>query len=144
MRVEQVVDVRASAERVWGVLADLRGWPAWTASMREVSPLRAGPVEPGLRVRVVQPRLPPVVWTVDEAVPGRSFRWSSRGPGVTTVGDHVVEPTATGCRVTLSLVQTGPLAPLSRLLIGRLTRRYVGMEAAGLQARCEAGPRPDR
>ncbi len=142
MRVEQVVDIPAPADRVWGVLCDLRGWPTWTASMREVTPLRPGPVEPGLQVRVVQPRLPTTVWTVEEVVPGRSFRWSSRSPGIASVGDHVLEPTATGCRVTLSLAQTGPLAPAVGVLLGRLTRRYVRMEAVGLRARCEADPQP--
>ena len=40
-------------------------------------------------------------------------------------------------RVTLSFGWSGSLAPLIRLLYGKLSRRYVEAEALGLKQRCE-------
>jgi hypothetical protein len=40
--------------------------------------------------------------------------------------------------VELGTAQTGPLAWLVGILYGRLTRRYIGMEAQGLKRFCEA------
>jgi hypothetical protein len=56
-----------------------------------------------------------------------------------------VTATAEG-RSTLALgvLHHGPLAPLVRLLTGRLTRRYVELEAAGHKAAAESATTPDR
>jgi hypothetical protein len=40
--------------------------------------------------------------------------------------------------VELTINQTGALSPLTTALVGRLTRRYVEMEAQGLKRWCEA------
>jgi hypothetical protein len=41
--------------------------------------------------------------------------------------------------VTLGIRESGPLAPVTGLLLPGLIRRYVQMEADGLKHRCEAG-----
>ena len=86
-----------------------------------------------------QPRLPTVVWQVDELEQDRSFVWSSRSAGVTTVASHRITPSG-GDRVTavLMLDQSGGLAPNIGLLSGRLVRRYLDMEANGLKSRGES------
>ena len=133
------VDIDAPPERVWAVLADVRRWPEWTASMSRVELLEGGPLAVGSTVRVKQPRLRAEVWRVTEFEPGRSFVWVARGGGVTTEAAHRVEPASGGTRVTLGLRQRGPLAPLVRLVGGALVRRYMGLEAAGLKRESEAG-----
>jgi uncharacterized membrane protein len=139
MDYEVTAEVGAPAEKVWAVLADLEGWPGWTASMRQVQPLDDGPVRVGTRVRVRQPSLPTVVWTVTEWTPGTGFTWESTNPGVTTAGDHELTEDAGRTTVTLRIRQEGFLAPLVHLLIGRRTRRYMQLEADGLATRVQSG-----
>ena len=91
-----------------------------------------GPLHVGSHARLRQPRLPASVWEVISVIDGREFAWQSTSPGVTTIGRHEVVPEATGCRVTLSIEQTGPLGPVAALLLGRLTQRYVELEAESL------------
>ena len=93
----------------------------------------------GSTARVKQPKLPPATWRVTELVPGRSFTWVARAPGLTSTGSHELEEFEGVTSARLSLRQSGPLAPLMRLLIGRLTERYVELEARGLKQRSEAG-----
>lgn len=138
MDYEVSIDVEAGAERVWEVLAALEAWPAWTTSMREVTPLGDGPVGEGSRVRVRQPSLPTVVWTISDWQPGRRFTWESTNPGVATAADHELTGEGDRTTVVLRIRQTGPLAPVAHLLIGRRTRKYMQIEADGLKARAEA------
>ncbi len=71
--------------------------------------------------------------------PGRYFEWRFPAPGLLSIGGHRVDAAGDhASRVTLSLTWSGPLAPVIRLLFGKLSRRYVEMEAQGLKRRCEA------
>jgi Polyketide cyclase / dehydrase and lipid transport len=79
----------------------------------------------GARARIVQPGMPPVVWTVTEFRPGSAFTWTARNPGVTTEASHTVEPLGGRSRLVLQLRQTGPLAGVVRLLLGHRTHRYL-------------------
>lgn len=136
---ETSVDIAAPAERVWAVLVEVERAPEWTASMTAVKLLGDGPLAVGSRVRIKQPRLPPVVWEVTSLEPGRSFSWRARGPGFTTIGEHRV--TAEGperASATLGIRRTGPLAAVADLAFGRVDRRYVTMEAEGLKGQSEA------
>lgn len=138
MDIERVIEVAAPRERVWAVMADVARWPEWTASVTSVERLDAAPFGVGSRARVRQPRLPTAIWTVAEFEPGRFFAWRAVTPGLTSVGGHRVEAAGEqAVRVTLSITWRGPLAPVIRLLWGRLSRRYVEMEAQGLKRRCE-------
>jgi uncharacterized protein YndB with AHSA1/START domain len=140
IRVER--DVDAGADQLWAAVADPVSWPEWTASMTSVE-LLDGRLVPGARARVVQPGLPPAVWTVTEFVSGRSFVWTTTSGGVTTTGSHTVRPLDGGrSRVELGIDQRGLLAPVLRLLLGGKVRRYVTMEADGLKAAAEAVSRP--
>lgn len=130
---QNALEVRAPAEQVWAVLLEVERWPQWTPSMTALQLLTPGPLAVGSKVRVQQPRLPALEWTVDELVPGTSFAWSSRSAGVTSRADHRVTPLPGGCRVEVSLVQAGPVAGLLALVHGRLTRRYLRQELEGLR-----------
>ncbi|WP_206107695.1 SRPBCC family protein [Paludisphaera rhizosphaerae] len=133
----KVVDVAASPERAWEVLAEFSRWPEWTASMTRLTPLDAGPPGVGSRVRVEQPKLRPIVLEIVSWEPGRGFAWRGRQPGVTVFADHRLAPTPGGCRMTLSLRYGGLLGSVVGLLARRLTERYMAMEAEGLKRRSE-------
>ena len=137
---ETSVAVDAPAERVWAVLVDVERAPEWTASMSDVKLLGDGPLAVGSRVRIKQPRLPPVVWEVTSLDPGRSFSWRAGGPGFTTIGEHRVAAEGPGrATATLGIRRSGPLATVGDRLFGRVDRRYVTMEAEGLKRRSEEG-----
>ncbi|TNY38163.1 SRPBCC family protein [Thermomonospora catenispora] len=139
MRYEASTVIDAPVERVWEVLIDVERWPEWSESMTRVQRQDAGPLRPGSTAKVSQPRLPTAVWRVTELTPNASFTWESTSPGVTTVAGHELTSTEDGrTGVKLTLEQTGPLVRLVSLFTGRLTRRYLEMEAQGLKARCES------
>jgi uncharacterized protein YndB with AHSA1/START domain len=132
MQVEETRAIAAPAEVVWRILTDLERWPAWTRSMSKIEP--DGPLAVGMTARVKQPRVPAVTWTVTEVDPGRSFTWEATATGLRTVAEHVVVDGAAGTStVTLRIDTTGPAAGMVGLLFGGMTRRYVAMEADGLQ-----------
>lgn len=143
-RMEQsiTVDIGAPIDTVWAVLSNAESWPSWTASVTEVSVEGGGPLQVGSRARIKQPRIPRTVWTVTELVPGRSFTWTTKGPGVLGFARH--ELTALpegGTRARLAVEQTGWLGgPVGKLYAG-LTDRYLAMEAAGLRRRSEESAR---
>lgn len=137
MKVEQEAVINAPASMVWSVLSDVEHWPEWTASMKSIR-LLDGELRVGARVEVVQPKLPKAVWTVSRLDEGSRFDWTADSTGLTTIGRHSVEPTATGSRAKLGFEQTGPLAGPFGLLLGKLARNYVAMEMAGLKERSEA------
>ena len=137
MRADITVDISAPPDVVWAVLSDVESWPEWTASVTSVRREDSGPLQVGSRVHLQQPRLPPTVWTVSELVDGDRFSWTARNPGVRTLASHRVVGRGDGSRATLSVDQGGPAGWLVGLLYGRLTRRYLRMEAAGLKQRAE-------
>jgi uncharacterized membrane protein len=139
MRFEATIDVAAPAYRVFDVYSDVERWPDWTKSVTSVERLEQGPLRVGSRARIRQPRLPVAVWEVTEVVPGQSFTWIARGPGIVSTGRHAVMPTSREgeVKVTASLEQAGLLGPLVGLLTMRLTDRYLQTEVRGLKAHCE-------
>jgi Polyketide cyclase / dehydrase and lipid transport len=118
-------------------MSDVEGWPSWTASVTSVQLLDGGPLRVGARARVRQPRLPVATWTVRELVPGASFTWVARGPGLRTTGRHEVAANGDWSIATLTLDQEGPLGALVGRLSRDLTERYLRLEAEGLKSRSE-------
>ncbi len=139
MDIERTVDIAAPPQKVWTVVTDIKCWSEWTTSVTSVELLSGAPFYSGSQARIRQPRLPVMVWTVTAFEPGRYFEWQNIRPGLKSVAGHRVESRGSDrARVTLSVGWTGPLAPLVRLLYGKLSRRYVETEAQGLKRRCEA------
>jgi hypothetical protein len=139
MHFEDSIDVSAPASAVFDTYADVEHWPSWTSSVTSVELLDPGSFRVGMRARVRQPRLPVAVWQVSELVPGRSFTWVARGPGVVTTATHAVTALTEGtCRVTATLDQEGGLGRLVGLTTRRLTVRYIRTELEGLKAYCES------
>ncbi|MGI9146450.1 MAG: SRPBCC family protein [Chloroflexota bacterium] len=135
------VNIEATPERIWSNLVDVERWPEWTASVTKVQRLDDGRFGTGSRASVRQPKLRPMVWTVTEYEPARSFSWMAVLPGVTTLAEHRLLPgPGTTVTVSNSIRQTGLLAPIIGALYGRLTCRYLNMEAQGLKRRSELPP----
>ena len=127
--------IDAPTQSVWEVLFDVARWPEWTPTIDNVGRLDDGPFQVGSRARVRQPKLPRAVWEVSEVEDGRSFTWAAKGPGMKTIARHEVVPDAGGSKVTLSIEQTGPLGAVAAMILGRLTQRYIELEAESLDER---------
>ena len=123
---------------MWDLISDVRHWPDLLPdTVTSVTPLDpARPEEVGARYVMEQPRIPRSTWELTEWSPAKRFTWRSRTLGVTTTGSHTVEALpGVGSRATLAIEWTGPLAPLVRLAYGKLTQRYVDIEAERAYAR---------
>lgn len=138
MKFQTAIDIDAAPDAVWRALTDVESWPKWTASMTSVERLQQGELTVGSSARVTQPKLKPAVYTVTECEPGKSFVWEMKSPGVKVRASHYVEDRGGGqARMTLGVEQTGVLSGIIAVMVGRLTRRYVVMEAEGLKKAAE-------
>lgn len=131
------VDVAAPPSRVWEVMSDLDKWPEWTRSVSSVTRLGDKPFSVGTKVFIRQPKMPPAVWKISEIEEGRSFTWTSSGPGIFVTAKHSAVPAAGGTRVTLYLEYRGWVGQIFARLTEKITERYMGYEANGLKARSE-------
>ena len=132
-------EIQAPPDKVWTVMTDVEAWPEWTASIASMERLDDAPFGVGSRVRIRQPKFPAVVWRVTDYEPGRYFAWGTSSAGMKVTAGHRIDPAGSGrSRVTLSLRQKGPLAPVFGLLFKRLTLRYMNLEAEGLARRSES------
>lgn len=137
MRYTRSDVIAAGLSDVWAVLIDIESWPDWTASMREITRLDDGPLRVGSTARVRQPTGKPMVWTITELAPERSFTWTASTPGVRFAGYHELTPNGHGVQAALTFELTGPMAWLGRLLAGRRMRGDVDREADGLKRQAE-------
>ena len=82
--------------------------------------------------------MPKLVWEVTDVTPGTSWTWVQRSPGGLTVARHdVMAEFERRTKVRQQIDQRGPVGALVGLLMRRMTRRYLELEAAGLKARSE-------
>jgi hypothetical protein len=136
MKFSKTIEISAPPERVWAVMSDVERWPEWTPSVQSVGRLDGGPLRPGSRARIRQPKLLPAVWKVTE-FSRRSFTWRTGSLLVWVVGRHSVEPAGQGSRASLSLQFGGLFGWLVGWLFRDLNNRYLDMEATGLKRRSE-------
>jgi carbon monoxide dehydrogenase subunit G len=138
MRIAASTEIDAPAQRVWAVLTDVERWPQVVDTVTSVEALTPGPLATGSRYRLVQPRLPPAVWSVTAVVPGRSYRWVAPSTGVTTTADHTVTPLGDDrARLDVSVEHRGPLAWIGGTLTRRMTEDYLARECAGIKRTAE-------
>jgi hypothetical protein len=132
------IDIAASPEQVFAVMADIERWPEWTSTVTRIGRLDPGPLKPGTRAEIRQPKFPPAIWKVTAVTPARGFTWVSTGPGVRVTANHFIEPIGQGARVTLSLQFEGIFGGVLAKLTADLNNRYLKIEAAGLKRRSES------
>jgi hypothetical protein len=150
VQFQETIQVNAPPGVLWRAVADVERWPEWIATYSEVTWLTAavpdrqaaaeqagdGALRPGSRARIRQPRLPEGVWEVTDVQSGTSFSWQSTRPGLTIAARHDLTSLDGGkTSLTLTLSLAGPFASIAGLLAGRITRRSLQHEAAGLK-RC--------
>ena len=111
------IEIDATPEQVWALVSDPTRMPEWSPQCRKSVVRGGGPVGVGTRTLNVN-RRGPLVWPtrseVVEFEPGRrfSFRIAENG----TVWSYVLEPTATGTRLTESRHAPNGASKLSNFL----------------------------
>ncbi len=138
MNHEAVVHAQAGPEDVWSFLVDVEGWPSWTPSVRRAQLLTPAPLAVGSRVRLHQPRLAPMTWTVTKLDAPVRFTWAAKAPGLHIVADHILSPASDGTTtIRLTIEETGGLARAIEPLTRGTTDRYVRIEAQSLKESAE-------
>ena len=99
----------------------------------------------GKRFEIKQPRLPKLVWQVTGVEPGAVVDLAAGSPGATTLAIHEVVALGRGRTLVRQRIdQRGPVGTLVGVLMRRMTRRYLELEAKGLKARSEEQRCPAR
>jgi uncharacterized membrane protein len=129
--------IDAPAPVVWHLTTDVGAWPTFMPTVRSVEPLDDGPLRVGARARIKQPGQRRAIWTVTRYEPGEEFSWESPRRGLTFIGTHHVTAEGQGCRNTLTLGMTGPLAPVVGRVLGPLMRWVLRTENACFKATAE-------
>jgi carbon monoxide dehydrogenase subunit G len=141
MRHEVTTNIDAPADVVWRAVRDVEKWSDWTPTVTEIRVHGGDELKLGSVATVRQPKQPAREWTVTELVDGRSFTWTSSGPGLRFAADHTVTTADNRTTVELTFDVAGPLAPIAKLLAGKAIRWAVDTEAASLKKWCERTPR---
>jgi uncharacterized protein YndB with AHSA1/START domain len=140
MITESSITIDAPAALVWDVFTDVERWPEWTASVERIVALDGAGIEVGKSFEIKQPRFPKLVWEITEVEPGVAWTWRQRSLGSRTFATHEVVAEAPDCTLVRQRIdQRGPLGVLVGVLVRRLTRRYLDLEAHGLKGRSEHG-----
>lgn len=136
-RWEHSIAINATPDRIWQVMSDIERWPEWTPSVLSVKKLTDGPLARGTTARVHARGTPESTWTVSDSTPAKSFTWGTKVRGAVTSAGHVIEPTDSGSRVTLSIQIGGIAATLLKPILRRGIRENLRLEAEGLKRRSE-------
>ena len=115
-----------------------RGQPSALAGLDRIDDYLTSELAVSGRARIEQPGVPPLIWRVSQLQPGRSFFWSARSAGVTTIAGHDLRGRDDGAvTVPVSVEQTGLFSRLVGVLFGGRNRRCLDVGANGLKRRSE-------
>jgi Polyketide cyclase / dehydrase and lipid transport len=101
--------------------ANATAWPAWNAEIERAS--LDGPLALGAQAKVVFRTGLRLRFRVVEFEDGSLFTDESRLPGARMGHRHLVEPTASGSRLTNTIYIEGPLSPIWRRILGPAAAR---------------------
>jgi hypothetical protein len=135
--VEKTSAIVARPHDIFQVLLDFKRWNQWTQSITQMSVLDNEGPKPGVRIKVLQPKLSPAVWTITEIVPDTRLIWEKKSFGLRMVSEHLITLHGDEASVTIRMTYNGPLAGLAFNLTQSLTDRYLTLEINGLKRECE-------
>jgi hypothetical protein len=112
----------AAPAAVWEkAYRDAAAWPLWNRELKRAS--LDGPLVQGAEARIVFRTGLRLRFRVVEFEDGWLFTDESRLPGARMGHRHLIEPTATGSRLTNTIYIEGPLAGLWRRVLGPAAAR---------------------
>lgn len=112
----------AAPAAVWEkAYVDAAAWPVWNRELKRAS--LDGPLAEGAEAKIAFRTGLRLRFRVVEFEEGRLFTDESRLPGARMGHRHLIEPTATGSRLTNTIYIDGPLAGLWRRILGPAAAR---------------------
>ncbi len=131
----------ARPEAIWEAWTDVAGWSeADEIESAEID----GPFQPGATITSKAKGLPASKLTVTRTEQPKIWTDETRSPGVRMAFDHVIEPVASGTRLTERVVIRGPLALLVAPLLRKRLLALFRASVAHVAERAEELSRPDR
>lgn len=116
------LDAEVPPAAIWRrAYADASAWSRWNAEIERAA--LDGPLALGARAKIVFRTGLRLRFEVVEFEAGRLFTDESRLPGARMGHRHLVEPRASGSRLTNTIYVEGPLAPLWRRVLGPAAAR---------------------
>jgi hypothetical protein len=116
------LEAGATPASIWEkAYADADAWPKWNTEIKRAS--LDGPLALGTTAKIVFGTGLRLRFGVVEFEEGRLFTDESRLPGARMGHRHLIEPTATGSRLTNTIYIEGPLAPVWRRILGPAAAR---------------------
>jgi hypothetical protein len=137
--IEKTSVITARPRDIFNVLLELGRWNRWTKSITEMSILNNDQPIQGARIKVLQPKLPPAIWTITEIDRDKALIWEKKSFGLRMLSEHLILNGADETSVTIRITYEGPLAGLFYRFTRNLTDRYMTMEINGLKGECEKG-----
>lgn len=132
------VDIAATPQHVWNVLADVEAWPTWTPTMTKVEGIDGSELKWGAAFTIKQPGLMKAKYVVTELTDGESFTWYNSVAGNYIVAGHTLKQVSEAVtNLTLSFEVSGLFAAFTWLLVQKKVREFVTTEAESLKAVCE-------
>jgi hypothetical protein len=135
--IEKTALIKSQPEHIFRVLTDLNHWNQWTPSIIGISFVGKDTFAVGTRIKVLQPKLPPAVWTITEISENKLLVWKKKSFALKVTANHIIQDSHDGAIVKLQIIHQGFLANLAYKLSSTLTDKYLTMEITGLKERCE-------
>ncbi|HSZ32741.1 MAG TPA: hypothetical protein VK772_05485, partial [Puia sp.] len=76
--VEKKSVINARPQDIFKVLMNVERWNQWTKSITEISILNSRQLAPGVKIKVLQPKLPPTIWIIKEIITDKLLTWEKR------------------------------------------------------------------
>jgi hypothetical protein len=137
--LEQTASIRCKPDQIFRILIDVSHWNTWTKSIIDIIILKHTDFDIGSKIKVLQPKLFPAIWTVTEISENKCIAWEKKSFGLKMTANHLIEELPEISTVKLQVIYSGFLAPVIYKLTSQLTETYLTMEITGLKARCEDG-----
>jgi hypothetical protein len=116
------LETEAAPATVWEkAYVDAAAWPLWNRELKRAQ--LDGPLAEGAEAKIAFRTGLRLRFRVVEFEDGRLFTDEARLPGARMGHRHLVEPTATGSRLTNTIYIEGPLAGLWRRILGPAAAR---------------------
>jgi hypothetical protein len=135
--LEKASLIHSTPEHIFSVLMKLGQWNQWTKSIISISFVNNDSFKVGAKIKVLQPKLSPAVWTITEISENKSLVWEKKSLGLKMTANHFIQESTEGPIVKLQIIYQGFLATVFYKLTASLTESYLTMEIAGLKKRCE-------
>jgi hypothetical protein len=107
-RTHSVVTKEATKEQIWQLLADVNNWPTWDEGIESAK--LEGEFRKGNYFQLRPKGGPNVKIEIIESIPNKRFTDLTRFPLAKMTGDHLLEETSEGLRLTTTMTVTGILS----------------------------------